>query len=82
MMVGRFVMLRPWHRACSPARCFGVSWPLSAPELFDAYLVASPSVWWNDEQLSRMTQEFDSKRDREKETVYMVLPLIGWVVVT
>lgn len=43
---------------------------LNQPELFDAYIMSSPSIWWDDHLLLRQVEPFFGKHERLEKFVY------------
>ena len=50
---------------------FGVAALFDEPDLFDRYLLASPSVWWDDQVMFRREEEHAARVDRLDAKVFM-----------
>lgn len=46
---------------------------ITRPDLFNAYIAVSPSLWWNDKRTLRQAQEFFAKREQLQKTLFFSL---------
>jgi predicted alpha/beta superfamily hydrolase len=46
---------------------------ITRPDLFNAYIAVSPSLWWNDKRTLHQAQEFFAKREQLPKTLFFSL---------
>ncbi len=60
-----------WLVGHSFSALFGLHTLFSAPELFDKYLLASPSIWWHDRVMLDFEAEYAAKNDDLRARVFL-----------
>lgn len=49
---------------------FGVYALMTSPELFDAFIIEAPALWWNNEEMTAQAKDFFSSHEELNKTVY------------
>ncbi|MDF2157116.1 alpha/beta hydrolase-fold protein [Algoriphagus sp. CAU 1675] len=50
---------------------FGVYTLMESPELFDAFIIEAPALWWNEEQMTQKASTFFAENQSLNKTVYL-----------